>query len=181
MNSPAKVLFSGKEIERALKRMAHEIVEYNRGVENLALIGIRTGGVPVAERLQRYIKEIEGKEIPVGFLDINLYRDDWSRLAYQPVVHKTEIPFAIDDMNIVLADDVIYTGRTIRAAMDALADLGRPKQIQLAVLVDRGRRELPIQPDFVGFRVRTSGKEHVNCYFQETSGRDEVLLKNSAS
>ncbi len=161
--------------------MAHEIVEYNRGIDDLAIIGIRTGGVPVAERLRHYIREIEGREIPVGFLDINLYRDDWSRLSHQPVVHKTEIPFSIDDMKVVLADDVIYTGRTIRAAMDALADLGRPKQIQLAVLVDRGRRELPIQPDFVGFKVRTSGKEHVNCYFKETSGRDEVLLEASSS
>ncbi len=180
MSVNSKELFNGKEIERALKRMAHEIVENNRGVDNLAIIGIRSGGVPVAERLKTYIKEIEGVDVPVGFLDINLYRDDWSRLSYQPVVHKTEIPFSVDDMNIVLADDVIYTGRTIRAAMDALADLGRPRLIQLAVLVDRGRRELPIQPDYVGFKVRTSGKEQINCYFKETNGRDEVLLEISS-
>ncbi len=172
---------SSSEIDRALTRMAHEIVEKHKGASGLVLIGIRTGGAPLASRLTEKIALAEGSKPPTGILDINLYRDDWSRLGQHPVVRKTEIPLSIDDRNIVLVDDVIYTGRTIRAALDALMDFGRPKRIQLAVLVDRGRRELPIQPDFVGIRLQTSSRERVNVYLKEISGRDEVVIEQSQS
>ncbi len=172
-----KIVMSPKEMDRALARMAHEIIEHNKGTEELVLIGIRTGGVPLAERLSNKIAQVEGKKPPTGILDINLYRDDWSKLSQHPVVRKTEIPFSIDDRTIVLVDDVIYTGRTIRAALDAMMDFGRPRRIQLAVLVDRGRRELPIQPDFVGLSLQTSSKEHVNVFLKEISGRDEVVIE----
>ncbi len=175
-----KRILDAKEIDRALSRMAHEIVEVNKGIENLALVGIRTGGVPLAMRLAKKIGAIEGKAPDVGILDITLYRDDWSRLSLHPIIRKTEIPFSIDDKVIVLVDDVIYTGRTIRAALDALMDYGRPGRIELAVLVDRGRRELPIQPDFAGIFIKTAPNEHVNVYLQEVAGRDEVLLEESA-
>ncbi len=170
-------IMSQKEMDRAIARMAYEIVENNKGTDDLVLIGIRTGGVPLAERLSEKILQIEGKRPPTGILDINLYRDDWSRLTQHPVVRKTEIPFSIDDKIVILVDDVIYTGRTTRAALDALTDLGRPKKIQLAVLVDRGRRELPIQPDFVGLVVQTSSREHVNVFLQEIAGRDEIIIE----
>ncbi|HQA61007.1 MAG: bifunctional pyr operon transcriptional regulator/uracil phosphoribosyltransferase PyrR [Tepidanaerobacteraceae bacterium] len=163
-------------INRALKRISHEIIEKNKGVDNLAIIGIRRRGVPLAKRLADYIYSIEGEEIPVGILDITLYRDDLSSLAPSPVVHKTEIPFNITDMNLVLVDDVIYTGRTVRAALDALADLGRAKKIQLAVLVDRGHRELPIRPDFVGKNVPTSREEIVEVRLDEVDGENCVLI-----
>jgi len=166
-----------KGMDRALTRMAHEIVELNRGVKNLALIGIRTGGVPLAERLQQRIAAIEGVMPPAGILDITLYRDDWSTLSQHPIIRKTEIDFSVDDKILVLVDDVLYTGRTIRAALDAITDLGRPARIELAVLVDRGRRELPIQPDFTGLSLQTSRQEHVNVYLNEISGRDEVVLE----
>ncbi len=172
-----KVVLDAKEMERALSRMAHEIIEHNKGVERLALIGIRTGGVPLAERLRERITAIEQRVVPVGVLDITLYRDDWTRLSHKPMVQKTEIEFPVDDMDIVLVDDVLYTGRTVRAAMDALLDIGRPATIQLAVLVDRGRRQLPIQPDYVGLSMKTSSGEHVNVYLRETDGRDEVVLE----
>ena len=163
-------------INRALKRISHEIIEKNKGVDNLAIIGIRRRGVPLAKRLADYIYSIEGEEIPVGILDITLYRDDLSSLAPSPVVHKTEIPFNITDMNLVLVDDVIYTGRTVRAALDALADLGRAKKIQLAVLVDRGHRELPIRPVFVGKNVPTSREEIVEVRLDEVDGENCVLI-----
>jgi len=163
-------------INRALKRISHEIIEKNKGVDNLAIIGIRRRGVPLAKRLADYIYSIEGEEIPVVILDITLYRDDLSSLAPSPVVHKTEIPFNITDMNLVLVDDVIYTGRTVRAALDALADLGRAKKIQLAVLVDRGHRELPIRPDFVGKNVPTSREEIVEVRLDEVDGENCVLI-----
>jgi pyrimidine operon attenuation protein/uracil phosphoribosyltransferase len=163
-------------INRALKRISHEIIEKNKGVDNLAIIGIRRRGVPLAKRLADYIYSIEGEEIPVGILDITLYRDDLSSLAPSPVVHKTEIPFNITDMNLVLVDDVIYTGRTVRAALDALADLGREKKIQLAVLVDWGHRELPIRPDFVGKNVPTSREEIVEVRLDEVDGENCVLI-----
>lgn len=174
-----KRILDAKEMDRALSRMAHEIVERNKGIENLALVGIRTGGVPLAMRLADKIKAIEGSAPDVGILDITLYRDDWSRLSLHPIIRKTEIPFSIDDKVIVLVDDVIYTGRTIRAALDALMDYGRPGKIELAVLVDRGRRELPIQPDFTGILIKTAPKEHVNVYLKEIAGRDEVLLEEA--
>jgi len=174
-----KRLMEPKEIDRALTRMAHEIVEHNKGVANLAIIGIRRGGVPIAERLCQRIAAIEGVMPELGRLDITLYRDDWTRLSQQPLVRKTEINFSIDDKAIILVDDVLYTGRTIRAALDALMDIGRPDVIQLAVLVDRGRRELPIQPDYVGLRIATSKDERVNVYLNEIDGKDLVALEKA--
>lgn len=173
-----KTIMDMKEIERALTRMAHEIVEENHGCKNIALIGIRTGGVPLAERLCQKIAAIEGIKPHIGILDITLYRDDWSRLSQHPIIKKTEIDFSLDDKTVVLVDDVIYTGRTIRAALDAITDLGRPQKIQLAVLVDRGRRELPIQPDYVGLVVATAKDEHINVFLNEMDGRDEVVLEH---
>ncbi len=174
-----KVILNEKEIDRALNRMAHQIVERNKGVKDLCLIGIRTGGVPIAYRIQQKIENIEGKAPQVGVLDITLYRDDWSSLGQHPIIRKTEIPFPIDDKVIVLVDDVIYTGRTTRAALDAVIDYGRPRRVQLAVLVDRGRRELPIQPDFCGVCLSTSKNEHVNVYLKEIAGEDKVLLEKA--
>jgi len=180
VNSKSRIILDEKEIDRALSRMAHEIIEKNKGIDKLCLVGIRTGGVPLANRLQKKIAKIEGGILPpVGVLDITLYRDDWSNLSQHPIIRKTEIPFSIDDKNIVLVDDVIYTGRTIRAALDALIDYGRPSKIELAVLVDRKRRELPIQPDFAGLSISTSRDEHINVYLKEISGRDEVILEKS--
>ncbi len=179
MNNRSRILLNEKEIDRALSRMAHEIIERNKGIDSLCLVGIRTGGVPLAQRLQEKIGKIEGNNPPVGILDITLYRDDWSNLSQHPIIRKTEIPFSIDNKKIILVDDVIYTGRTIRAALDALIDYGRPSKIELAVLVDRGRRELPIQPDFSGLTLSTSKDEHVNVYLKEISGRDEVLLEKA--
>ncbi len=164
-------------MDRALTRMAHQIVERNRGIDNLALVGIRTGGVPLAGRLADKIEQVEGKRPEIGVLDITLYRDDWSRLSLHPIIRDTKIPFSIDDKTIVLVDDVLYTGRTVRAALDALMDYGRPGRIELAVLVDRGRRELPIQPDFKGIQIKTSATEQVNVYLKEEGAEDQVLLE----
>ncbi len=175
-----KRILDAKEMERAISRMAHEIVERNKGVENLALIGIRTGGVPLAQRLRERIAAIEGRTVPVGILDITLYRDDWTRLTSRPVVQRTEIEFPIDDLDVVLVDDVLYTGRTVRAAMDALLDIGRPATIQLAVLVDRGRRQLPIQADYCGLSMKTGADEHVDCHLREIDGQDEVVVRRRA-
>jgi pyrimidine operon attenuation protein/uracil phosphoribosyltransferase len=163
---------------RTLTRIAHEILERNRGVEELALVGIRTRGVPLAKRLARAIQEINGHEIPTGALDITLYRDDLMRTAVgaQPVIRKTEIPFSIDDRRILLVDDVLYTGRTIRAALDALIEFGRPRVIQLVVLVDRGHRELPIKADYVGKNLPTSQTQSVQVHLMEVDGRDEVEI-----
>jgi len=163
-------------IRRALTRIAHEILEKNAGTEDLVLIGIRRRGVPLASRLSEKIKEIEGTSIPLGILDITLYRDDLSQLDYHPLVRKTEVPFSITGKKVVLVDDVLYTGRTVRAAMDALMDLGRPKLIQLAVLIDRGHRELPIRADFVGKNVPTSRKEQINVSLVEIDGEDKVTI-----
>ena len=150
------VLMDEDGIRRALMRIAHEIVEKNHGTEHLVLVGIRKRGVPIAARLGAEIAQIEGRELPRGVLDITLYRDDLNELAYQPIVHTTEIPLDITDKTVILVDDVLYTGRTIRAAMNALLDLGRPRMIQLAVLIDRGHRELPIRADYVGKNVPTA-------------------------
>ena len=180
MKNTSKIVLDSKEMARALTRMAHEIIEQNKGIEDLAIIGIRTGGVPLSERLQQLIAAIEGTMLPAGILDITLYRDDWSTLSQHPIVRKTDISFSIDNKNLILVDDVLYTGRTIRAALDALIDLGRPQKIQLAVLVDRGRRELPIKPDFVGLSLHTSADEHINVFLNEISGRDEVVLKQKS-
>jgi len=166
-------------MSRALTRIAHEILERNRGVEELALVGIRRRGVPLAKRLARIVHDINGYDIPTGALDITLYRDDLMRHAVgaQPVVGRTDIPFAVEGRRILLVDDVLFTGRTVRAAMDALVDFGRPQSIQLAVLVDRGHRELPIRADYVGKNLPTSRREQVQVRLAEADGRDEVLIQ----
>jgi pyrimidine operon attenuation protein/uracil phosphoribosyltransferase len=178
------VLMDADRIGRTLTRIAHEILERNAAparLDELALVGIRTRGVPIARRLARAIFEINRHEVPTGALDITLYRDDLMRHAVgpQPVIKRTEIPFSIDDRRILLVDDVLYTGRTIRAALDALIDFGRPKAIQLAVLVDRGHRELPIKADYVGKNVPTSVDESVQVRLLETDGRDEVEIQGA--
>ena len=173
------VVMDADRIGRTLTRIAHEIVERNKGVEELALIGVRTRGVPIAKRIARTLKEITGHAIPTGALDITLYRDDLMRhsVGPQPLVRRTEIPFSIDNHKILLVDDVLYTGRTTRAALDALIDFGRPKAIQLIVLVDRGHRELPIKADYVGKNLPTSAEESIQVHLQEIDGQDEVLLQ----
>ena len=165
-------------IGRTLTRIAHEILERNRGVEELAFVGVRTRGVPIATRLAARIEEISGVHVPTGALDITLYRDDLMRHAVgpQPLVRSTEISFSIDDRTILLVDDVLYTGRTVRAALDALIDFGRPKSIQLVVLVDRGHRELPIKADYVGKNLPTSRQQSVQVRLTEIDGDDEVLI-----
>lgn len=163
-------------IRRSLTRIAHEIIERNKGTEDLVLVGIRRRGVPLAERLAERIMDIEGHIVPVGILDITLYRDDLTTLAHQPLVHSTEISFPVEGKIVVLVDDVIFTGRTIRAALGALIDLGRPKVIQLAVLIDRGHRELPIRADYVGKNVPTSKKEEISVRLQEIDGEERVVI-----
>lgn len=172
-----KELIDADGIRRILTRIAHEIVEKNRGTEDLVLIGIRTRGIPLARRIAEEIKGFEEVELPVGVLDITLYRDDLSQVAKQPIVHKTEISFDITGKDVVLIDDVIFTGRTVRAAMDALIDLGRPHSIQLAVVTDRGHRELPISPDYVGKNLPTSRDEVVDVNVKEVDGEDTVYLQ----
>jgi pyrimidine operon attenuation protein/uracil phosphoribosyltransferase len=166
-------------MSRALTRIAHEILERNRGLDELALVGIRTRGVPLARRIARALKEINGDDVPTGALDITLYRDDLMRhpVGPQPLVRRTEIPFSIDDRKIMLVDDVLYTGRTIRAALDALIDFGRPRAIQLIALVDRGHRELPIKADYVGKNLPTSLKQSVQVRLQEIDGTDEIVIE----
>ena len=163
-------------MKRALTRIAHEIIEANKGVQGVALVGIRRRGGPLAVRLADLIESFEGLRPPVGVLDITLYRDDLTALANQPLVHRTEVHFDITGMSIVLVDDVIYTGRTVRSALDALMDLGRPAGVQLAVLVDRGHRELPIHADYVGKNLPTSSSEVVEVRLQEVDGVDEVWI-----
>ena len=182
-NSKSAVVMDADRIARTLTRIAHEIVERNKGVDDLALIGVRTRGVHIARRLARSLKEITGDSVPTGALDITLYRDDLMRNAVgpQPVIRRTEIPFSIDDKKILLVDDVLYTGRTTRAALDALIDFGRPKGIQLIVLVDRGHRELPIKADYVGKNLPTNPEESVQVRLQETDGNDEVVLQQEAT
>ena len=172
------ILMDSERISRSLTRIAHEIVERNRGVGDLALVGVRTRGVPIARRLAASLREITGVEVATGALDITLYRDDLMKTAVgpQPIVRRTEIPFSIDGRHIVLVDDVLYTGRTIRSALDALIDFGRPKTIQLVVLVDRGHRELPIKADYVGKNVPTSRRETIHVRLAEIDGTDEVTL-----
>jgi pyrimidine operon attenuation protein/uracil phosphoribosyltransferase len=167
-----------ERMSRSLTRIAHEIVERNRGVGDLALVGVRTRGVPIARRLAASLRAITGTDVPTGALDITLYRDDLMKTAVgpQPIVRRTEIPFSIDGRHIVLVDDVLYTGRTIRAALDALIDFGRPSTIQLVVLVDRGHRELPIKADYVGKNVPTSHRETIHVRLAEIDGLDEVTL-----
>ena len=173
------IVLDADRISRSLTRIAHEIIERNRGVEDLALVGIRTRGVPLAKRLAHILRDISRHEVPTGALDITLYRDDLMRTAVgaQPLIRKTEIPFSIDDKRILLVDDVLYTGRTIRAALDALIEFGRPQAIQLIVLVDRGHRELPIKADYVGKNVPTSLAQSIQVHLSEVDGRDEVEIR----
>jgi pyrimidine operon attenuation protein/uracil phosphoribosyltransferase len=170
-------ILDAEQVRRALKRIAHEVVERNGGSSNLALVGIHTRGVPLARRLAGMIAEIEGPPPPVGTLDISLYRDDTGRGGASARMHPTDVPFDLSDLNVVLVDDVLYTGRTIRSAMDALIDLGRPASIQLAVLVDRGHRELPIRADYVGKNVPTAPNEQVVVQLEESDGADAVLVE----
>ncbi|MBL7190716.1 bifunctional pyr operon transcriptional regulator/uracil phosphoribosyltransferase PyrR [bacterium] len=169
-------LMNAEDFARTIHRLAHELVERNRGVKNLGIVGIRTRGAFIAQRLRSNILEIEGVEVPLGILDATLYRDDFRRKLKQPVVRVTDIPFDIDEMNLIVVDDVLFTGRTVRAALDELMDFGRPAQIQLAIFIDRGHRELPIAPDFVGRHVPTSIGEEVQVRMKEYDGEDKVLL-----
>ncbi len=171
----AKQIMSAQEISRAITRIAHEIVERNRGVEGLVLAGIHTRGGPLARRLADKIEQFEGHQVPVGDLDIGLYRDDLASRS-RPVVRSSHMPVDINGRNVVLVDDVIFTGRTVRAALDALTDLGRPRLVQLVALLDRGHRELPIRPDYVGKNVPTALSEKVQVRLQEVDGCDEVVL-----
>jgi pyrimidine operon attenuation protein/uracil phosphoribosyltransferase len=176
LNNKALIMDSEK-IRRSLTRIAHEIIEKNKGVEGLAIVGIKTRGVPLAERSKKNIEKIEGKTVSTGILDITLYRDDLSTLEEQPVLNSTSLNFNIEEKKIILVDDVLYTGRTVRAALDALVDIGRPKCIQLAVLIDRGHRELPIRADFIGKNLPTSNKEIVEVKLTEIDNIDKVVIK----
>jgi len=171
-----KIIMNKEETKRVLMRIAYEILEHNKGVENLVLIGIHTGGAYLAERLKNIISHTEAQTPLLGTLDINLYRDDWTRLTYQPILKKTNIPFSVNEKNIILVDDVIFTGRTIRAAMDAIMDFGRPQKIEVAVLIDRNHRELPIMANYVGLYVPTAKEERIDVFLSEKDGRDEVIL-----
>ncbi len=171
-----QIVMNSRDIDRSLDRLSLEILERNHGIEDLAIVGIHTGGVFLAERIHDKIVRHEQEKLPQASLDITLYRDDWSLISQNPIVRKTDIDFQVDNKRVVLVDDVIFTGRTIRAAMDAIMDFGRPRSIQLAVLVDRGGRELPIQPDYIGKSVSISGAEQVDVLLTESSGKDEVLV-----
>lgn len=173
---PARVLFNAEEMRRALVRMAHEIVEQNGGVEDLVLVGLATRGAPLAQRIQAAIKKFELADVPCGQLDVTLYRDDLFSGGRPHPLHETALPSDVSGANVVLVDDVLFTGRTIRAALDALMDYGRPRSIKLAVLVDRGHRELPIRADFVGKNVPTSNEEKVEVHIAEVDGEDEVVI-----
>ena len=176
-----KIVMTPEDIRRTLARIAHEIIERNKSIDHLILVGMRTRGVPLARRLVANIETFEKLKIPVGALDINLYRDDLSSLDPKPIVQRTDIPANIDGKSIVLVDDVLYTGRSTRAAMDALTDLGRPQSIQLAVLVDRGHREMPIRPDYVGKNIPSSRHEEIQVQLVETDGIDEVAIISAAT
>lgn len=174
-----RVVMDARTVDRALTRVAHEVLERNKGAMGLALVGVRSRGVHLARRLQSKLRAIENGDVPMGIMDITLYRDDLSRSRQQPEVRATQIPFAVDDLQVVLVDDVLFTGRTIRAALDALTDFGRPRSVQLAVLVDRGHRELPIRADYVGKNLPTAVTESVHVRLVESDGRDEVVITRS--
>jgi len=171
-----RLVMESGDMARAMTRIAHEILERNKGVKDLALVGIRTGGVHLAHRLARRIQDIEGAAIPIGELDITLYRDDLALRKEQPILRRTSVPFDISGKIIVLVDDVLFTGRTIRAAMDGLIDLGRPAEIQLAVLVDRGHRQLPIKATFIGKNIPTSREENIHVLLEEAGDDDRVVI-----
>jgi pyrimidine operon attenuation protein/uracil phosphoribosyltransferase len=174
--TPAHTLLDARDIERVLKRIAHNIIEVHKGSAALALVGIQTRGVFLARRLAAIIETIEGVQVPTGTMDITLYRDDWTRITHHPVVQATDIPFSVDGKQVILVDDVLFTGRTIRAAMDALMDFGRAARIELVVLMDRGHRELPIMANYVGKVVETRRSETVNVLLTEKDGQDRVVL-----
>ena len=178
---PKKVIMNQEDIRRTLARIAHEMIERNKAIERLILVGMHTRGVPLANRLAANIEDFVSTKVPVGTLDISFYRDDLSSLELQPTVKNTDIPVSVDDKTIVLIDDVLYTGRSIRAAMDALTDLGRPQLIHLAVLVDRGHRELPIRADYVGKNMPSSRHEEIKVSLKETDGVDEVAIISTPS
>ncbi|OWZ83195.1 bifunctional pyr operon transcriptional regulator/uracil phosphoribosyltransferase PyrR [Natranaerobius trueperi] len=178
MDTNEKALIMDQDkLKRTLTRISYEIIEQNKGIDDLVIIGIRTRGVPLAKRLANKIEEIGGKEIPTGVLDITLYRDDLTTLSEQPILKKTEVPLDIKGKKVILVDDVLFTGRTARSALDAVIDLGRPKHIQLAVIVDRGHRELPIRADYVGKNIPTSKKELVSVKLTELDGEDKVVIE----
>lgn len=179
MNKSDTIL-DADDIERILTRMAHEILEKHRGIDNLVFIGIQTRGVFLAKRIQEVIYKIEEIKIPTGEMDITLYRDDWTKISPNPLVKATDIPFSVNEKQIILVDDVLFTGRTTRAAMDAVIDFGRPDRIELAVLVDRGHRELPIQADYVGKFIETRLSETINVLLKEHDGQDKVVIEKSA-
>ena len=174
------IVMDADRMSRTLSRIAHEILERNRGLEEMTLVGIRARGVPIAARIAQHLRDLAGVNVPCGSLDITLYRDDLGRHTTsrpQPVIRRTDIPFSLDDRLILLVDDVLYTGRTIRAALDALIDFGRPRAIQLIVLIDRGHRELPIRADYVGRNIPTSRQQSVQVRLSEIDGRDEVEVE----
>jgi pyrimidine operon attenuation protein/uracil phosphoribosyltransferase len=177
MSDGARQVMDAEDVRRCFTRIAHEIIERNRGGQDVALVGIRTRGVPMAERIRNHLRDIEGVEVPIGAVDVALYRDD---VQYRhPVVKATELPFDVTGKHVVLTDEVLFTGRTIRSAMDAIFDFGRPASIQLAVLIDRGHRELPIRPDFVGKNIPTADDEEVKVSLVETDGKDMVEIIKS--
>jgi pyrimidine operon attenuation protein / uracil phosphoribosyltransferase len=173
------VTMSAPDMDQTLQRLAEEIIRRQSDLSRLVLVGIRTGGAFLAQRLGARITALSSVAVPVGILDITLYRDDWTRISHKPQVGKTELDFSLDDVDVVLVDDVLFTGRTIRAAMDALTDFGRPRRIDLAVLIDRGGRELPICPNFIGRTVELVGSQRVNVYFQEMGRPDEVVIESA--
>jgi pyrimidine operon attenuation protein/uracil phosphoribosyltransferase len=179
MPGSKSVLMDARALERTLKRMADEIVELNAGTDGLVLVGIQRRGVQLAERIARVIKATEGEDVPRGALDITLYRDDLQTVGPRPVVGKTELPWTLDDRHVVIVDDVLYTGRTVRAALDELTDFGRPSRIGLAVLIDRGGRELPIQPDVVGKKVEVPRGGRVDVFVKELDEREEVIVESA--
>lgn len=172
-----KAILNAWDFKRIITRISHEIIEQHKSISNLAFVGIQTRGDFLAKRLTDEINKIEGADLPVGSMDINMYRDDWTKISHQPIVRPSNIPFSVDDMDVILADDVLFTGRTIRAAMDALMDFGRPSRIELAILIDRGHRELPIQADYKGKFIPTSHAELVNVLVKEHDGEDAVYIE----
>lgn len=178
MSPKRNVVLKGPDIDQALERLAGEILAGHKNLDNLVVVGIRTGGAFLARRLADKLSRTSAKPVRVGVLDITLYRDDWTRINHKPLVGKTELPGSIDDQEVVLVDDVLFTGRTVRAALDALIDYGRPSRIELAVLVDRGGRELPIRPDYVGLSLDLPPEQRVNVYLKEMGKSDEVAIES---